>query len=491
MFLRSPKQRVGVIGMSVLLTAVISLLFIQTLNAQEDGRKKELLPVNITMTKQVDHPSARPGDTLHYTININNSGDVIAPNVVFTDSLPAELSYVANTLAVTGGGNFGTDGTVISWTGHLNPNGGAVSLTFDATLANNLAVGQTVTNTAQLQGPDSLLEDSVGTTIQSETTHFVYLPIIARPDPIVTLNPIELPTSIDIFVTNQWRVAWSSVGLGGGQYELQEADNIDFIGATTYSPGVAPFYDISHATSAANRYYYRVRIIDGGGNGPWSNVEMQVALFIDNFDDPSTGWEIRREDTDDVDNSVEYKNGDLYLKIRSRWDYGLASPLTAVPSDWETYEIKTRVRLGDGIDNLHSYAIIFGGDWNGQDCPNGDFSSCFNHYYRLKVIWTGSPNKMRVQLKRIDYHDASDNAGRGVALYGYTELKVDDPDSWNIWRFRIDRQAGTIDIFAGDKFITTVHSQEYINSPYFGVMAADDEYSGTAAYFDYYYVYPN
>ncbi len=490
MFLRLLKQRLGFVGMSFLVTAVISILFVQTLNAQEDSRKEmELLPVDISMTKKVDHASARPGDTLQYTIDINNSGDVIAPNAVFTDSLPAELTYVSDTLSVTGGGDFGVNNNVISWTGHLNPNGGTVSLVFDAALADDLVAGQTVTNTASLEGPEGVLNASVAISILGESTYTVFMPIIARPLPIVTLYSVSVPTSPDNFVTNKWTVTWSQIDLAGGQYELQEASDSDFTNPTSYFPGVVNTLLIEHPVSNSDEYFYRVRVTGSWGEGSWSNIESQTALYVDKFDSDN-GWRIRREDTDDVDNYIDTRDGALYLKIKSRWDYAIASPLNAIPSNWETYEIKTRVRLGDGIDNLHSYGLIFSGDWNGNQCPNSSFSSCFTHYYRLNVIHTGDDSKMRVQLKRIDYHDSDDNAGRGVSLYGYRDVSVNDPDGWNEWSIRVDRGAGTIQVWAGNRLLTTINSQEYINDPYFGVMASDDEYLGTAAFFDYYYVYP-
>ena len=144
--------------------------------------------------------------------------------------------------------------------------------------------------------------------------------------------------------------------------------------------------------------------------------------------------------------------------------------------------------MGDGPDNLQSYGIIWGGDWNGQPCPNADYSSCFNHYYRLNIIYFGDNAKaLRIQLKRIDYHDPKDNAGRGTSLIDYTDIDVGDPSGWNIWEVAYELD-GTIRISVNGKVVKTNKDSTLVNEPYFGVFASSDEYAGTAATFDYYVV---
>lgn len=173
------------------------------------------------------------------------------------------------------------------------------------------------------------------------------------------------------------------------------------------------------------------------------------------------------------------------IKIGGRWDYAIAAPMVPAPSS--SYKIETLVKLSDGIDNLHTYGVVFGGDWNGTTCPNSSYSSCFNHYYRLQVIWFGDPNQLRIDLKRIDFHD-EDNVGRGTKkLIETKNVNVGNPSGWNKWSIEVYSN-GTIRVYVNDIYVGGGIDTTYTNDRYFGGFAASNEYSGTAANFDYFRV---
>lgn len=56
----------------------------------------------LTASTTVDKPIAKVGDTLTYTIKINNSGSNAATNVSMTDILPTGVSFVAGSVSVNG-----------------------------------------------------------------------------------------------------------------------------------------------------------------------------------------------------------------------------------------------------------------------------------------------------------------------------------------------------------------------------------------------------
>ncbi len=111
----------------------------------------------VTITKQVavvGGGTANIGSELEYVVQVTNIGAVPATNVVITDTLPAQLSYVVGS-ALLNGSSAGVyvAGAVITANyaavyGNLPSNGTAV-LRFRADIASGV-IGTTVTNTAQV-----------------------------------------------------------------------------------------------------------------------------------------------------------------------------------------------------------------------------------------------------------------------------------------------------------------------------------------------------
>ncbi|NIR92685.1 MAG: hypothetical protein GWO08_03160, partial [Gammaproteobacteria bacterium] len=123
--------------------------------------------------------------------------------------------------------------------------------------------------------------------------------------------------------------------------------------------------------------------------------------------------------------------------------------------------------------------MVWGGDWNGQTCPNPDYSSCFNVYYRLIVIWSGNlGDKLTIQLKRIDYHEEPDNVGRGVDLIPATVVNVNPPSQgYQTWAIQVYAN-GVMRLFLNGNQIFEVFDTNYIQNPYFAAFSSTDEYNG-------------
>ena len=361
---------------------------------------------------------------------------------------------------------------ILALVSNLSANALAANITVSAREANGLfPISDEITTTSQI----------TLTAVASDT--LLYFPLIFKPVPTPELLAIPRPNS-----GNQWTVSWNAIDGTAVTYELEEDSSDDFLSPGFYANGASLSRAFSHGASIDNSYCYRVRAAIGGQRSDWSNVECVVGAYYDDMSSSSSGWAIRQEDTDDANNETYYKDGNMVLKIHGRWDFSVASPLRPAPEP--PYEIRSRIRLNKP-DNLNSYGLIFGGDWNGTTCPNGDFNSCFNHYYRLNIIWYGSKNNLRVRLKRIDYHDEKEgNAGRGVGLTDYFSVKVGSPpEKYVEWRVRV-LENGTINIYVNDNLVKSVTDSTYINGPYFGVFAATDEYLGSEPWVDWYSVTP-
>ena len=102
-----------------------------------------------------------PGDVLRYTIVLNNSGAVPASGVVLTDAVPANTTYVANSLRLNGA-PVGPDGGVSPLIAGLplrssdNPGAGIISahqsavITFDVRVNNSVPTGTLISNQGRL-----------------------------------------------------------------------------------------------------------------------------------------------------------------------------------------------------------------------------------------------------------------------------------------------------------------------------------------------------
>jgi uncharacterized repeat protein (TIGR01451 family) len=417
---------------------------------------------------------------VEYTIVLSNSGDLPATGVWMTDTLPADLTYDTNSLNVTGGGLYGEDNGVITWTGSVN-NGTQVVISFDAMLDGSLDGGDVVTNTAVISSSEGIIDRSAVTTIITDS--YSFFPIIYTPIPLpsLSLNPIARPNS-----NNAWNVSWNvSDEQYITNYELQEATNDNFTNPTVVNVSVGTNASLRTLPLTINNlFYYRVRAIGSFGITPWSNIQQVRGGYRDDFDNPASGWEMRRQDTDTVVNDSYYRNGHLVLEMDSSYDYQIVSSLAPAPAP--PYRLESKVRLV-GVDNLHSYGLIWGGDWDGSTCPNPQYSSCFNVYYRLNIIWSGNLNsQMTIQLKRIDFHDPMDNVGRGVDLIPATTVNVNPPSNgYQTWAINVYAN-GVIRLYVNGNQIWETFDTMYTSNPYFGAFSSTDEYNGLEAEFDYF-----
>ncbi|GMQ78361.1 MAG: hypothetical protein BMS9Abin02_0864 [Anaerolineae bacterium] len=466
----------------MMLVVITALIGMTSIMAEETTPADAILDGS---TKSVNKKEALAGETIQYTVVISNNGDTPATNVWMTDTLAVGTTYVKNSIKAKPNQGTVTDtNDVMSWYGALN-NNQQIEIIYEVTIAEDVEVGTKIMNTAEITGAGKLIYRSVTTTVITESFGTQYLPVIFQPLAAVTLNSIGRPTP-----DNKWTLNWTIPDTTGvTDYEIEEANNPDFTNSQSTMVGSTnTSYQVQQPFSTDNQYYYRVRATGPSGHGRWSNTQAVVGGYRDDFNDSGSGWAMRRQDTDHVENQVYYQNGHLVLEMDSSWDYLIAGPMALPPEP--PYRIETRVRL-EGVDNLHGYGIIFGADQLGQPCPNADYSSCFNQYYRLTAFWSGNADKrMTTQLKRIDYHDDRNNAGRGVKLTPWLTPGVNDPaNGYQQWAIEV-YPSGLIKIFVNGKFVDDAFDTNYIDRPFFGTFASTDEYNGLQAEYDWYQVTP-
>ncbi len=128
-----------------------------------NGDQPTVVTVNaaqqLDITKQafiVGGGAALPGSTVEYLIRVTNTGAVSATDVIITDTIPGDLTYVSNS-ATMNGSTTGVDDTTTTLTadyattyGDLAP-GGVVTLRFRAQINAGLADGTEILNAADVE----------------------------------------------------------------------------------------------------------------------------------------------------------------------------------------------------------------------------------------------------------------------------------------------------------------------------------------------------
>ena len=124
--------------------------------------------------KTVEPIQAGPGDTLTYTIRLDNAGPA-RPGVRVTDTLPLELYYLGDLWASAG--SYGEEGGVITWTGNMLANG-LVTITFGVTVSEQITEPHTIANTAFINdGRGKIWERRSAMVVNG---YAIYLPLLDK-----------------------------------------------------------------------------------------------------------------------------------------------------------------------------------------------------------------------------------------------------------------------------------------------------------------------
>jgi uncharacterized repeat protein (TIGR01451 family) len=139
------------------------------------------LPAALKIVKTANQTKAKVGDNVTYTITASNvtngSGPVTGVSIV--DTLPAGIDYVSSSPA----GSYDPPTRTVTWTGNTIAYGAPVVFTVIGTINDSVAVGDTITNLAEITGQSEACEqtasscgDEVDITVQPPGWPFVPKP---------------------------------------------------------------------------------------------------------------------------------------------------------------------------------------------------------------------------------------------------------------------------------------------------------------------------
>jgi uncharacterized repeat protein (TIGR01451 family) len=113
----------------------------------------------LSLTAKQADGTYTPGTSLTYMITFRNEADSDITGVLITDTLPISLTYVAGSFSATNGVG-GESGGVITWTGTV-PAGGSTTISFRATIDNDMPSCSLITNKATIGGQGYEVERQV------------------------------------------------------------------------------------------------------------------------------------------------------------------------------------------------------------------------------------------------------------------------------------------------------------------------------------------
>ena len=122
-----------------------------------------------TSSKSVDLTTAAPGDLLHYTLRLVNTGNMVAAGVILTDIIPTNVTFASGPfVSGSGSGGWNPGQRRVFWNGSVTP-GSDITVEYYATVNTPLANGTVITNDATIGGSFATVTTNlVTTTIQSD-----------------------------------------------------------------------------------------------------------------------------------------------------------------------------------------------------------------------------------------------------------------------------------------------------------------------------------
>ncbi|MDI6791344.1 MAG: OmpA family protein [bacterium] len=100
------------------------------------------------VSADVNGGNVSPGDTLTYTITVRNRGGLPATNILVTDTIPANTTYLTG--SITGGDTYSEFANILTWEITTLDIGADTSLSFKVRVNSPLSNGSHITNTATL-----------------------------------------------------------------------------------------------------------------------------------------------------------------------------------------------------------------------------------------------------------------------------------------------------------------------------------------------------
>ncbi len=246
-----------------------------------------------TSYKDATPKKVGPGGTVAYTVVLRNSDLVSTTSeIVVTDPLVANLSFVVGSAAVTpypAGYSVPAPVGVKFIVNPIAP-GGAVTLSFQATVATTVVPGDVITNTATITEGGVAFTRAVAVTIEDYPSAQINEPwnnqlfttrgtftIKGRAwngeHPAFPEPPVLESISNNAGANDWYTVRWTTVP-GAVAYILQESTDPYFVEIKQFSPVLSPTVQtLITAQPRGKTYYYRVKALKDVYESRWSAIQ--------------------------------------------------------------------------------------------------------------------------------------------------------------------------------------------------------------------------
>ena len=154
----------GTSGSTITNSAALSAIDQTESNTGNNTGSVDVIPVGLDLqvNKSVDNNGPTEGNTVTYTVNVENLSTQVATNVLITDVLPIGVTYVA--ASATGpGATYNGPTRTLTWTIPTLNGGANTNLSFQATVDGGTA-GSTITNNAVLTSLDQTEDNAANNT---------------------------------------------------------------------------------------------------------------------------------------------------------------------------------------------------------------------------------------------------------------------------------------------------------------------------------------
>lgn len=255
----------------------------------------------------------------------------------------------------------------------------------------------------------SLRHGSVAKAAPSDDTE-VLLPIIFTQAPKLAIDPISL-TQCE---TNDWTVSWNDAGVE--TYTLQESQSEDFDSVQEYFT-VLTSQAISHAPSADNIYYYRVRANVPSGEEQWSETQTAQGNFLDDFSNEESGWAV--EDLGIA--AAGYIDNQYFIKSRS--SQGLLYSALAPDAARSDYVVEADLSYAPGSASDGLYALVFGAKANQLSYY---FVAVYPDRARWRLYYYDASLPLNQRLRRMAEQDPSPHVNPGSQVNHVKVWRIGD-----------------------------------------------------------------